>query len=67
MAKFIPLQDPPRWSPVSIFGKPRFRMRRGVWVCSIPGDIRPLGHGYTPREAYRDWCKQIVLMGPLAA
>lgn len=67
MTKFIPRQDPTRLSPVSIFGKPHFRLHRGVWVCSIPGDIRPLGHGYTPQEAYRDWRNQIVIMGPLAA
>lgn len=36
--------------------RPRLRMRRGVWVCSMPGAQVPvMGHGYTPIQAYEEW------------
>lgn len=41
--------------------KPRLRMDRGVWVCSrmigLVG-LWPIGHGYTPQEAFAEWQEQ---------
>jgi hypothetical protein len=42
--------------------KPRIRRRFGIWLCGIPQMFgffsHPLGHGYTPAEAYADWKAQ---------
>lgn len=40
--------------------KPRLRLRRGIWTCTdvvirFAADMRRVGHGYTPLEAYVDW------------
>jgi hypothetical protein len=49
--------------------KPRLRLRRGVWVCSLM-DGRyarpPLGHGYTPMEALAEWRHLFALAGGIA-
>jgi hypothetical protein len=47
--------------------KPRIRLIRKVWVCSnwlrlgFFGyfSAHPVGHGYTPKEAYDDWQAQL--------
>jgi hypothetical protein len=42
--------------------KPRIRLRYGIWYCGLRGShgllVRPLGHGYTPIEAYAEWRQQ---------
>ena len=53
--------------------KPHIRKTRGVWICDlwqkcsigkgrhtiVPHRLpQPVGHGYTPREAYADWQRQ---------
>lgn len=41
--------------------KPRLRRRRGIWVCTASlAELRPMGHGYTPWEAYADWRAQAL-------
>jgi hypothetical protein len=42
--------------------KPRICMRHGVWVCGLFRAwvfVPPLGHGYTPSQAYADWVEQL--------
>jgi hypothetical protein len=45
--------------------KPRIRMDKGVWCCGRPyADAWgwfswPVGHGYSPRDAYNDWAAQL--------
>ncbi|WP_255355202.1 hypothetical protein [Acidovorax sp. Leaf160] len=37
--------------------KPRIRMIAGVWHCGLRGARgKQLGVGFTPLQAYRDWC-----------
>lgn len=45
--------------------KPRIRKSRGVWCCGKGFVLYsaflmygPIGHGYSPKEAYEDWRKQ---------
>lgn len=34
--------------------KPRLKFQKGLWVCSIPGEM-DLGFGRSPAEAYDHW------------
>lgn len=46
--------------------KPLIRMRRGVWCCSLTQgrvSVPPIGHGYTPREAFAEWEHLFSLQG----
>lgn len=46
--------------------KPRIRLRRGVWACSLlscGSFVPPLAHGYTPLEAFREWEQLCRLAG----
>lgn len=46
--------------------KPRLRMRRGVWCCSLIDGrftVPPVGHGYNPREAFAEWQHLFALCG----
>jgi hypothetical protein len=37
--------------------KPRIRKVHGMWHCGLIGiRNRHVGLGYTPMDAYRDWC-----------
>ncbi|MDR6216193.1 hypothetical protein [Paracidovorax wautersii] len=37
--------------------KPRILMISGIWHCGVRGAIgKRIGVGYTPLQAYRDWC-----------
>lgn len=62
MARFIPVTHPhPSASPLNfIGGKPRLRRRFGIWGCRIPGTRGPIGCGYSPSEAYRDFIAQVL-------
>jgi hypothetical protein len=48
--------------------KPRLRMRRRIWVCSLWDGhaMPPLGHGYTPAEAFIEWRHLFSLHGSTA-
>lgn len=39
--------------------KPRIRRRFGIWCCAVLDDIGrmqpPMGHGYRPDQALREW------------
>ena len=41
--------------------KPRLRLKGGVWgcVCWLHGQIWAAGYGYTPKEAYDEWEKDL--------
>lgn len=46
--------------------KPRLRRRQGIWVCSLIACgcfVPPLGHGYTPAEAFYEWASLCRLVG----
>ena len=42
--------------------KPRIRLRFGIWDCTTWDLSYPIifaGYGYTPKEAWEDWLKQV--------
>ena len=39
---------------VSIYRKPRLRVRYGIWECCTPLS-RFIGYGYTPDQAWKEW------------
>jgi ribosomal protein L37AE/L43A len=40
--------------------KPRIRLVRGIWVCrSSFLSVRVVGDGYTPKEAYAEWLREL--------